>query len=143
MIKDINYFYEYAKEKNIKIKNFSDKEKKLNGKCIYNTKKCNIFMNTEIKNEIEEKCILAEEIGHFEVGILQNILKTDNYNMLVRSINEFRAKKWVINELIPFDVFKSYLGTNCSNFDIANELGVTEELVELACYVYEPMLYET
>lgn len=142
MKKDINYFYNYAKEKNIKIKEFTNKEKNLNGKCIYNTEKCNIYINNAINNEIEEKCILAEELGHYEVGILKNILKTDNYNMLVRSINEFRAKKWAVKELIPFDKFKQFLNTNYSKFDIANELEVTEELVDLACFVYEPMLYD-
>lgn len=142
MKKDINYFYNYAKEKNIKIKEFTNKEKILNGKCIYNIEKCNIYLNNAVDSEIERKCILAEELGHYEVGILKNFLKTDNYNMLVRSINEFRAKKWVVNELIPFDKFKQFLDTNCSKFDVANELEVTEDLVELACFVYEPMLHD-
>ncbi len=142
MKKEINYFYNYAKEKNIKIKLFTDEEKKLNCKCIYNTKKCNIYLNTEIKNEIQEKCILAEEIGHFEVGILPNILKIDNCNMLIRSINEFRAKKWAVKQLIPFDTFKTFLDTNKTKFDIANELDVTEEFIDMACFIYEPLIID-
>ena len=37
---------------------------------------------------------------------------------------------------------ESFLDTNKSKSDIAEELEVTEELVELACHIYEPILYD-
>lgn len=61
-MKKIEELYNYANTKNIKIKNFTDKENQINGKCIYDTKKCCIYLNNFIKNEVEKKCILAEEI---------------------------------------------------------------------------------
>lgn len=135
--------YNYADSKNIKIKNFTDKEKQLNGACIYDTNKCDIYLNTAIETEVEEKCILAEEIGHFETGIIKTKLNDiDPQNYLIRSINEFRAKKWAVNELIPFDQFKRFLDTNYTKFEVANEIGITEDMLDMACFIYEPMLYE-
>lgn len=142
-MKKIQELYNYADSKNIKIKNFTDKEKQLNGVCLYDTKKCNIYLNTAIETEVEEKCVLAEEIGHYETGIIKtNLNDNDEQSYLLRSINEFRAKKWAVNKLIPFDKFKRFLGTNYSKFEVANELGVTEEILDTACFVYEPLLYD-
>ncbi len=141
-MKKLEDLYSYAENKNIKIKNFTDKEMQLNGSCLYDAKKCNIYLNTAIETETEKKCILAEEIGHYETGIIKtNLNDNDEQSYLLRSINEFRAKKWVVSKLIPFDKFKRFLGTNCSKFEVANELGVTEEILDIACFVYEPLLY--
>lgn len=145
MKKDINYLYKYAKEQNIKIQDYSfGGDKKWKGHCIYNNfNQCMIFLNDNMTNNIQKKCTLAHEIGHFKKGIIQNNILSSKYrDTLIRSINDFRANKWAINELIPFETFKKFLGTNKSKSDIANELEVTEELVELACHVYEPILYE-
>ena len=141
-MKTLEDLYKYTKDKNIRLKNFIDKENKINGMCLYNKNKCNIYMNTNINNEIEEKCVLAEEIGHYEKGIIQTKLNdTGDESTLIRSINEFRAKKWAIHEIIPFETFKSYLGTNKSKFEVANELEVTEEFIDMAYFIYEPLLY--
>lgn len=140
---NLNNLYTLTEKENIKVKKEKFKEFEANGLCLYNTRKCNIYLNKNIETETEEKCVLAEEIGHYKTGIDFNLLSTDEkYNEITRSINEFRAKKWAVNELIPFSTFKSFLGTNKSKLDIANELEVTEELVELACNIYEPILYE-
>lgn len=142
-MKKIQELYNYADSKNIKIKNFTDKEKQLNGACLYDTNKCNIYLNTAIETEVEEKCVLAEEIGHFETGIIKtNLNDIDQQSYLLRSINEFRAKKWAVDKLIPFKEFKRFLGSNYSKFEVANELGVTEEILDIACFVYEPLLYD-
>lgn len=142
-MRKIQDLYNYADSKNIKIKNFTDKEKQLNGACLYDTNKCNIYLNTAIETEVEEKCVLAEEIGHYETGIIKTKLNDiDQQNYLLRSINEFRAKKWAVGKLIPFNEFKRFLGTNYSKFEVANELGVTEEILDIACFVYEPLLYD-
>lgn len=142
-MKKIEELYNYATSKNIKIKNFTDKERQLNGACLYNNEKCNIYLNTAIETEVEEKCVLAEEIGHYETGIIKtNLNDNDEQSYLLRSINEFRAKKWVVDKLIPFKEFKRFLGSNYSKFEVANELGVTEEILDVACFVYEPLLYD-
>lgn len=85
---------------------------------------------------------MQKKFGHYETGIICNILNTNNDNMLIRSVNEFRAKKWAINKLIPFKTFKSFLNTNTTKFEVASELGVTEEFIDMAYFIYEPLLYE-
>lgn len=145
-MKNIDDLYNYAKDKNIKVKrkNF-EKEFGENidvkGLCLTDMKKCNIYLDTKFNNTTEEKCVLAEEIGHFETGIASSKLsKIDEENLLIRSINEFRAKKWAVHKLIPFELFKSFLNTNLSKFEVAEQLEVTEEIVDIACFVYEPYL---
>lgn len=141
-MKNLEYFYNYAEKEKINIKKFDDDES-LKGTCLYNTKKCNIYLNKNIDTLTEEKCVLAEEIGHYKTGIDFNLLGTDNKdNEITRSINEFRAKKWATNKLIPFSTFKRYLGANLTNYEVANEIGVTEEILNMACFIYEPMLYD-
>lgn len=145
MKKDIDYLYKYATKENIKIKDYCfGGDTNWKGHCIYNNaNECMIFLNNNIKDTIHKKCTLAHEIGHFKKGIIQNNLLSSKYrDTLIRSINDFRANKWAVHELIPLETFKRFLGTNKSKSDIASELEVTEELVELACHVYEPILCE-
>ena len=142
-MKNLNNLYALIENENIKVKKKDFEEFQANGLCLYNTKKCNIYLNKSIETEAEEKCTLAEEIGHYKTGIVFNLLSTDEeVDEITRSINEFRAKKWAVNELIPFETFKRFLGSNYSNFEVANEIGVTEEMINMACFIYEPMLYD-
>jgi len=146
-MKNIEDLYNYAKNKNIKVKrkNFEKEFGEnidIKGLCLTDMKKCNIYLDTQFNNTAEEKCVLAEEIGHYETGITSSLLsKVDEENLLIRSINEFRAKKWAVSKLIPFELFKSFLDTNLSKFEVAEQLDVTEEIVDIACFVYEPLLY--
>ena len=142
-MKTLEDLYNYANEENIKIKDYNFGGDFWKGHCIYDKfNNCMIFLN---KNSdcVSKKCVLAHEIGHFKKGIIQNNILSSKYrDTLIRSINDFRANKWAVHKLIPFNTFKSFLGTNKSKSDIANELEVTEELVELACHIYEPILYD-
>lgn len=142
-MKNLNNLYDLAQKENISIKEKDFQDFQANGLCLYNTKKCNIYLNKNIETKTEIKCVLAEEIGHFKTGIDFNLLSTTKEDDLItRSINEFRAKKWAVNELIPFKQFKRFLDTNYTRFEVANELGVTEEMLDMAYFIYEPMLYE-
>ena len=144
-MKTLEDLYTYAEKENIKIKDYNfEGDKNWKGHCIYdNLNNCMILLNDTITNNTEMKCTLAHEIGHFKKGIIQNnILSSDYRDTLIRSVNDFRANKWAVNELIPFETFKRFLGSNYSNFEVANEIGVTEEMINMACFIYEPMLYE-
>lgn len=142
-MKNLINLYNTAEKENIKVKKKDFKDFQANGLCLYDDKKCNIYLNKNIKTETEEKCVLAEEIGHYKTGIAFNLLGTiKEDDEIIRSINEFRAKKWAVNELIPFKTFKRFLGSNHSNFEVANEIGITEEMVNMACFIYEPMIYD-
>lgn len=142
---NLNELYENAEKENIKVEKF-DLGDDLNwkGQCLLDeSNNCLICLNKNIKNEIIEKCTLAHELGHFYKRIFNYTIFSNNYNdTLISSINEFRAKKWAVNKLIPLSVFKSFLGTNLSKFDIAEKLNVTEELLDDACKVYEPYLID-
>lgn len=142
-MKKLINLYNTAEKENIKVKKKDFKDFQANGLCLYDTKKCNIYLNKNIETETEEKCTLAEEIGHYKKEIGFNLLDTtpEGYEF-TRSINEFRAKRWAVNELIPFDQFKRFLGTNYTKYEVANELDVTEDMVEFAWFIYEPMLWE-
>ncbi len=144
-MKNLKELCNYAKKEKIIVQDFDfGGDTNWKGHCTYDDKNnCMILLNDTIANETQRKCILAHEIGHFKKSIIQNNILSNKYrDILARSINDFRANKWAINELIPFNTFKSFIGTNKSKFDIANELDVTEELIEFAYYIYEPMLYE-
>lgn len=110
---------------------------KLNGLYLEN----NIFINSNIKNENKEKLVLAEELGHYFGGVYPTLpFSTDYYNKLIRSKNEFKAKKWLINEIIPFNTLKSLLEQNMSKFDIAEKLDVSASLIEDAFNIYSDNL---
>ena len=96
-----------------------------------------IMLNISILNTKKEKEVLAEELGHHFTGVSPTPpFSTDYYNKLVRSKNEFRAKKWLVNQIIPFDTLKQFLRQNMSKYDIANELDISVSLVEDAFNIY-------
>jgi len=132
---DINYFYDLADKDMIKICECNLGQAK--GLCIYNDVKCKIYLSNNI-DSINKKCVLAEELAHYYKGIIKtNIFNKDHESIVNRSINEFRALKWVVDKLIPYNTFKQFYGQNMGKFEIAEELGITEDLVEKAYYIYE------
>ena len=59
--------------------------------------------NQQIDNSIEEKEILAEELGHYYCNALYYI----NDNAITKRKCELRAKKWAYYALIPYEKLKS------------------------------------
>lgn len=104
---------------------------------------CNncILLNISILNTKKEKEVLAEELGHHFVGVSPTPPFSDEYYIkLIRSKNEFKAKKWLINQVIPFDTLKCFLRQNMSKYDIAEEMDVSASLIEDAFTIYEDKL---
>lgn len=135
-MKKLEYFYNYAEKEKISVLNASLDE--LKGFFYTVDNKNYIFLNyNKIKNVVEEKCILAEECGHYSVGAIPlNIYSNDYNNKIINSKNEFRAFKWALDKLIPYDKFKSFLEKDLTKFEVANELEVTEEFLEKAYKYY-------
>lgn len=128
--------YNYADKENINI-SYSNNLKKSNGLYMKVNDEDYIILDNKLDG-IDEKMALAEEIAHYEVGVTPTIpFKNDYYNMLIRSKNEFKAFKWMVNEMIPKDKLKLFLKQNMSKFEIADELGITVEFVEKAYKLYE------
>ena len=102
-----------------------------------------IMLNISILNTKKEKEVLAEELGHHFTGVSPTPpFSTDYYNKLIRSKNEYKAKKWLINEIIPLNTLKTFLKQNMDIYDIAEELNVSASLVEDAFNIYENKLKE-
>lgn len=98
----------------------------------------NIYLNKKILNTNKERLVLAEELGHYFVGVSPTPpFSNEYYIKLIRSKNEFKAKKWLISEIIPFDTLKHFLDLNMSKFDIAEELDVSASLIEDAFNMYK------
>ena len=97
-----------------------------------------IYLNKKILNTYKEKEVLAEELGHYFSGVLPTPpFSTDYYIKLIRSKNEYKAKKWLVNKLIPFDTLKQFLGQNMSKYEISEEIGISASLIEDAFNIYK------
>lgn len=87
----------------------------------------------QIKNSIQEKEILAEELGHYYCNALYYI----NDDKELKNKCEFRAKKWQFKTLVPLHRLKELFEKGYKyTYEIAEELEVTEELVKTAYEYY-------
>ncbi len=123
--------YDIAEKENINVINF-----KMNNKAIIGNigNNYSIGLNYSIiNNSNEEKTILAEELGHYYCNALYN----SNYSNVEISKKEFRATKWAFKSLVPFQKLKElYKDGYRYTYEFAEELGVTEELIEKAYNYY-------
>lgn len=128
---ELKKLYSIAEKENIDIINFKMKNKAIIG-CIGNS--YSIGLNYSIIcNSNEEKTLLAEELGHYYCNALYN----STYSNEEISKREFRAIKWAFKTLIPFQKFKDlYEKGYRYTYEFAEELGVTEELIEKAYNYY-------
>lgn len=133
--------YNYADKENINI-SYTNNLKKSNGLYMKVDDEDYIILDNKLDG-IDENMALAEEIAHYEVGVEPTPpFCTDYYSKLIRSKNEFKAFKWLANEIIPKNRLKSFLKQNMTKFEIAEELGITVEFVEKAYKLYEDKLKE-
>ena len=128
---ELNRLYHIAERENIDIFNFKMKNKAIIG-CIDNN--YTIGMNySAINDSCEEKVILAEELGHYYTNTLYN----SNYSNEEINKREFRAIKWAFKTLIPLNKLKQLYDKGCRyTYEFAEELGVTEDLIEKAYNYY-------
>ncbi len=123
--------YDMAQRENIDIFNFKMKNKAIIGHTGDNYA---IGINYSIiDNSREEKTILAEELGHYYC----NALYDSSYSNVDIEKREFRASKWAFKSLIPLSKFEKLYKNGCRyKYEFAEELGVTEDLVEKAYNYY-------
>ena len=89
---------------------------------------------TKFNSHIEEKCTLAEELGHYFTNSTYSLFPSKSE----MERKEYRAKKWRFKTLVPVyklkELFeKGYKYTN----EIAEELEVTEDIVKTAYEYYQ------
>lgn len=86
-----------------------------------------------ISTHTEEKCVLAEELGHYYTGTETLFLK-DRQSI---DRQEYRAIKWAVKRLIPWDKLRSLLKQGITAiWDLAERLDVTEDLIKKALDIY-------
>lgn len=129
---DLDKLYDIAEKENIDVINFKMQNKAIIG-CLDNNYTIGINYSI-IDNSSEEKTILAEELGHYYCNALYNT----NYSDAEISKREFRATKWAFKTLVPLQKLKKLYDYGFRyTYEFAEELGVTEELLEKAYNYYK------
>lgn len=92
-----------------------------------------IWINKFIPTTSEKACILAEELGHYYTSV-GNILDQDDIN---NRKQERRARGWAYERLIPWKkIVHAYHNGARSNYELAEELDVSERFLESALHYY-------
>lgn len=76
--------------------------------------------NNQIKNSIEEKEIIAEELGHYYTNSLYYI----NSDKITRDKCEYRAIKWAYSVLVPFQKLKEKIIQGLNLYELADYFNV-------------------
>jgi len=84
---------------------------------------------------IDEKCTLAEELGHYYMDATYNYHSIDN---VLKSKQEYRAKKWSYTVLVPFEKLKSAIKNGLYEvYQLADYFEVTCEYMQNAVQFYQ------
>jgi len=129
---NLNKLYNVAEKEKIYVKEMCLRE----AKGMYIT--CNdtnvILLNkNDIKTNKEELCTLAEELGHYYCNASYPIECTDK-TLIDKA--EYRATKYAFKTLINKERLIALSKQNLSKYEISEELGVTEELLDKAYDYY-------
>ncbi len=76
--------------------------------------------NNQINNSIEEKEILAEELGHYYCNALYYL----DSDKILRDKCENRAMKWAYSVLVPFQKLKEKIIQGFNLYDLADYFNV-------------------
>lgn len=128
--------YDIADKENISIINFKMKNKAIICEI---DKEYYIGLNySNFDNSREEKEILAEELGHYYCNALYDINSDEE---TIRK-KEYRARKWAFSTLAPASSLLKLEEEGCQySYQVAEELGVSEELVNTAYNYYKENNY--
>lgn len=100
---DLNKLYDLAENEHIKVYSWHIEDS--NGIYLNYDKINAIALDyDELGTFIDEKCTLAEELGHYYMDATYNPIYSDN---MCISRNEYRAKKFSYKLLVPLDMLKN------------------------------------
>lgn len=100
---ELNVLYNIAEKEKIQIYDWEIED--VNGMYLSYKNKRAIAMNyNRIKNNYDEKCTLSEELGHYYMNATYPANCKDK---TLIDKQEYRAKKWSYNILIPYEDLKS------------------------------------
>lgn len=127
---ELNILYNLAEKENINIYNYNIDN--VNGVFInYNNINAIAMNYKNIDTIAKEKCVLAEELGHYYYDATYSPFCSDSTFI---SKQEYKAKKWAMKTLVPISHFQ----TLKSNYlcELAEEFGVTEDMIKFAYQYY-------
>lgn len=113
---ELNRLYDITEKENIKVYDWHIED--CNGIYLNYYKINAIGLDyKEINTYTDEKCILAEELGHYYQDATYSLYSDSNSI----SKQEYRAKKWAYNVLIPIETLKDAIkkGLN-TTYDLAD-----------------------
>ena len=83
---------------------------------------------------IEEKCVLAEELGHYYYDATYSLYCQD---LQVISKQERKAKKWAYNVLVPYEDLRRAIKNGLTTvYSLANYFEVTEAFISKCIAFY-------
>ncbi len=130
---ELNNLYDIAERENIDIYDWHIED--ANGIYVNIDKINAIALNYDnIGTYIEEKQVLAEELGHYYMDATYPLYSNDTVLM---SKQEYRAKKWSYNTLISFDKLRLAVKNGMRDlYALANYFDVTAEYMQNAINFY-------
>lgn len=85
-----------------------------------------IWINAQVSNTNEKRCILAEELGHYHTSF-GDILDQSNLN---NRRQEKQARNWAYKKLIPLTkIIEAFHAGVQNNYELADYLNVTEDFL--------------
>lgn len=130
---ELNDLYHVAEIEDIKI--YNHEIENANGAFI-NYKDINAIVldYKKLDTSTKEKTVLAEELGHYYCDATYSLFCTD---MNYISKQEYKAKKWAFKALVSPKQIKKLISKGITySYQIADELGVSEDLVSTAYEYY-------
>ena len=88
----------------------------------------------QIETNVEERHLLAHELGH----CMKYAFYTGSSSLELRAQKEYRANKWAIETLIPFDELIDVLENGITDpWELADYFNIDEHMVIFALQLYE------
>ena len=130
-MKDLNDLYNELEQYNIPVVKVDFQNKKAG--IITNGKDTVIAVDyKKIENSKEEKMVIAEEKAHYETGALYPL----NADKTTMDKMEYKARKKVYNELIPFSQLKELCEKHFSISELSDYFGIPIQDVLIAQFLY-------
>lgn len=93
-----------------------------------------IAIKSNLKNNIEKCCVLAEELGHYHTTAGNILDQSDIRNRK----QELRARRWAYKKLVGVnDLVNAYKAGVRNRYELAEYLHVTEDFIEEALKYYK------
>jgi len=88
----------------------------------------------KIMTTAEEITCLSHELGHCLTYSFYNVFSHCD----IRSRHEYRADRWAVHKVLPYDCIISAIKNGCSNtWELSEHFDVTEDFIRRAIYIYE------